>query len=423
MNKQIILWLKSFLRLILNFGLQKDYNEYYDFMIMGISIRNFLERYFTSEKLKEPLEDIGLPVGGTKKEKIARIIKNWESHNRYWYDLLNYLKWDKLSLICEDFGILYSPYNTEETLRDKIENNEVLDFRKHILVKDLFFQSEKEDNELKNEKKLHNKKIKPWVILGIVCWIVIGISFAFLNLTGYYIPTHTESIKISKDYLVYFEEWTESGYHGQSTGLTLSGDIIFNSTSFSAKNPINVMIELKPNVFVDDNPNIFQSVPQPLSVFFVGTTIPDPEPDDNDGVTRIFLKQSFNPDRLIASGTIIYSQGGTHEIYLVDPRETGLVSDLLTVNEPPNVIVLSQVPDPPKITERMDNNGKKFPTPSRLDLTSETKPYTFEIKQSDALNSLESEKINNFGIWLGITFGPTGILGIIITLLSRKSSL
>lgn len=379
---------------------------------MGISPKKFLDRYFTSEQLKEPLDDIGLSVGGTKKERIERIVENWTTHHRNWYDLLEFLDWGKLSKVCDEFGISYSEYNTEETLRDKIEDEQVIDSQRKI------FQTKiSHTQNPSNTKKQVVKKFNPYVIVTISIWLIIGISFSMLNLTGFFIPTHEESIKISKDYRVYFETWTNSTYSGQSSGLNLNGEVTFQSTLFSAKNPIDVTIELTPNVFVDENPLVFESVPQPVSVFFVGTSTPNSDPEDIDDVTRIFLKQSTDPEKLTGSGTIIYSQGGTHEIYLIDPRETGLVHDLLSVNEPPNVIILSQVPEPPIYKNLFDENGNPFPIPTRMDLASETEPYFFEIRQSDALNSLESEKINTFAIWLAIAIGP---VGIVITLLMRQ---
>ena len=101
----------------------------YIFKNMGISVEDFLNRYFGVEELKKPLEDISFPVGGTKNERVTRIVENWNAYNRDWYDLLDYLEWDTLSLICEDFNISYSEYNKEETLCRKIEDVRVLDFR------------------------------------------------------------------------------------------------------------------------------------------------------------------------------------------------------------------------------------------------------------------------------------------------------
>ena len=58
---------------------------------MGISVEKFLSKYFSPKQLKEALSDIGIPVGVTKKERIGRIVENWRSHNRYWYELLDFL--------------------------------------------------------------------------------------------------------------------------------------------------------------------------------------------------------------------------------------------------------------------------------------------------------------------------------------------
>ena len=88
---------------------------------MGITVKNFLDRYFSPNLLKEALSDMGIPVGTTKKERIERIVENWRSHNRDWYELLEYLDWSTLSQICDDFNIRYSDYAREDTLCNKIE--------------------------------------------------------------------------------------------------------------------------------------------------------------------------------------------------------------------------------------------------------------------------------------------------------------
>ena len=104
-------------------------------MIMVITIEKFLSKYFSSKQLKETLDDIGIAVGVTKKERIKRIIENWTTYHRDWYELLCFLDWGKLAKICDDFGITYSDYNTEDTLRNKIEDERILDFRKETMKK------------------------------------------------------------------------------------------------------------------------------------------------------------------------------------------------------------------------------------------------------------------------------------------------
>ena len=110
---------------------------------MGISVEDFLYRYFRPDELKDVLVDIGIPVGRTKKERVERILDNWRSHNRDWYELLDYLDWDVLSQICDDFNIGYSDYNTEDSLRNKIGDEWVL----------IFSKRQKKNIEKKSEEK------------------------------------------------------------------------------------------------------------------------------------------------------------------------------------------------------------------------------------------------------------------------------
>lgn len=161
---------------------------------MGISVEKFLSKYFSPKQLKEALSDIGIPVGVTKKERIGRIVENWRSHNRYWYELLDFLEWGGLSQICDDFNIPYSEYNKEETLRHKIEDARVLDFRNksktstrnksdekpsifNILGKNINIGSNNKINS-DNTNNSTSLKIQKWqVAVGIISIIVvIGIA-------------------------------------------------------------------------------------------------------------------------------------------------------------------------------------------------------------------------------------------------------
>ncbi len=146
---------------------------------MGISAKNFLNRYFGADQLKEPLANIGLPVGSTKKERIDRIIENWSSYNRDWYDLLNYLDWGTLAQICEDFNIMYSEYAKEDTLRNKIADERILDFRK----------KQKSSTQKKSYESIssnpifhmpHNKR--DWGKIGVILTIIIGLGFGIPSL-------------------------------------------------------------------------------------------------------------------------------------------------------------------------------------------------------------------------------------------------
>jgi len=159
---------------------------------MGIRIEDFLDHYFRVDELKDPLEDIGLPVSGTKNERIDRILKNWASHNRDWYELLDFLDWEALSQICDDFSISYNENASEETLCNKIKDDRVLDFRKkqkstiqkksdekpstvNILGKNINVSS---NNKIQFESKKENRSLlKASLIVAIVvgAFVIFGV--------------------------------------------------------------------------------------------------------------------------------------------------------------------------------------------------------------------------------------------------------
>lgn len=149
---------------------------------MGISPKDFLNRYFSPDQLKEALLNIGAPVGRTKKERIQRIIDNWQSYNRDWYELLGFLDWGTLAKICDDFGIPYNDYNTEETLCNKIEDERVLDFRKETMrkveKKSTIDTEEKTDSYAEILK--HLKRGTKLTIIGIIVAIVISVPAYFI---------------------------------------------------------------------------------------------------------------------------------------------------------------------------------------------------------------------------------------------------
>jgi len=386
---------------------------------MGISVEKFLSKYFSPKQLKEALSDMGIPVGVTKKVRIERILENWTTYHRDWYELLIFLEWGDLSRICDDFGIPYSEYNTENKLREKIEDDEVIDFRKVTLMKST---SSKKPTKNDSKNLLKNKKNNSYILLAVALWLVIGITISLLNISGYFVPTHDETVKISKEYMVYTGGWSdENTYSGIAQGMNLHGEIIFHSTLFSAQNPINVQIELVPKTSPGLDDDVFlEYLPKPVSVFFVGATSSDDKIDDEKNVSRIILEKSPNTPKLTANANLIYSQGGTHEIHVTDPRENVLMQRLLTVNEPPGAIVLFPVPKlPTEIGPKFDENGNSILVPERIEHTENSKPFFIDIKQSDALNSLESDKQNAFTTWLAITFAP---LGIVITILFKKQT-
>jgi len=161
---------------------------------MGISVKDFLDRYFGTDELKEPLEDLGLPVGGTKKVRIDRIVENWSSQNRDWNGLLDFLDWGTLAKICDDFGIQYSDYNTEETLRNKIEYERVLDFQKKTKTK----SSQKSDESITSKPilRLPQSRLAKAGAIASIIGIPLGIFFGLMALGVLILPqTITDDVQ------------------------------------------------------------------------------------------------------------------------------------------------------------------------------------------------------------------------------------
>ena len=386
---------------------------------MGISVETFLKRYFSSKQLKEPLEGIGLSVGGTKKERIIRIIENWSLYHRDWYELLNYLDWNKLAQICDDFDIWYSGYEREDTLRDRIENEMVLDFRKETMKKVKTLPT-----QYLSKNKIQKTKLNPYVIYPLIAWMFFGIIFATLNFSGMFIKTHDEEIDITKKYQVSYESWIdENTLSGIVEGMSLSGKIILQSTQFSAQNKIDVHIELSPNAGSDiEDMMLLDSIAPPFNVYFVRAQHFDIENDKP--LADILLKRSSDRTKLIGTGSIIYSKGDNHEIYVLDSSENALKQKLLTVNDSPNSIILFPIHKKTlNPNGYFDKAGNELKIPTRVELTSTSEPYVIEIKQSDAQTSLDSDKMNAFVTWITLAFIPLTIIPVLKYLPTNKLTL
>jgi len=74
---------------------------------MALTVRVLLQRYFYLEEVKAALNDIGEPSSGSKSQLVSRLVANWESHNRDFYALLDYLDVQTLRVICKDYGLDY----------------------------------------------------------------------------------------------------------------------------------------------------------------------------------------------------------------------------------------------------------------------------------------------------------------------------
>lgn len=274
--------------------------------------------------------------------------------------------------------------------------------------------SNKESLSMNQGKKTNHLIIYPFIV-----WAVVGIIFAFLNYGGVFITIYDETIPISKEYMVYTQnpanlDGDKLVLTGEISGMSLKGNIVIQSTLFSAQNPIDVKIELSPTTVLDiDDEKILKLLPDPFAVFFIGASNVNDKTDETFNLAKIYLKKSLEAKKLVGSGTLVYSQSGNHEIYFLDPREQSLMLDLLNEGQPPGKTIF--LPSPQQSLQNKEliideGSGKIL---SKTELNSENNPYSIEIKQSDALNSLESSKNTAIATWLALAFGPFAFIPFI----------
>jgi len=373
---------------------------------MGLTPLRLLE-YFTVDELKTLLSIINESQTGTRPELIERLMIEWPTHNKKWEGLLGYLDRPTLSRICEDYDI------DHHGARDVLARRLGKELRKN-------FPQNRSVNKSTNmtEKSMQSRFHISRRIAGLlIIWSLAGMTVAVLNLVGTFVQTHDEPIDISKEYSVQFMNPIETIQNkttisGLAYNMKLNGKITLTSTLFSAQNPIDVNIELQPNTDLNSQHVILlDTLPAPFEVYFVNAENIETERSnenqqtDNDDVAIIKLTKSADSSSLEGSGKIIYSKGGIHEIYVLDPRETKLKTKILTANLPSSAVKFFEVPEIPKLS--IEQNGIVISIHSELG--SESDPYSIEIKQADALDELEIKKQTGFGTWLTITSIVPGI--------------
>ncbi len=72
---------------------------------MGLDVKKLLCEYFSKEEVQDALREIGEPTSGSKEELVEELSKNWQSHNRDKYELLDFTEEDTLQDICSHFNL------------------------------------------------------------------------------------------------------------------------------------------------------------------------------------------------------------------------------------------------------------------------------------------------------------------------------
>jgi len=92
---------------------------------MGLDVEKLLCEYFSKEEVQDALQAIGEPTTGTKEELVEELNKNWESHNRDKYELLDFTEEDTLQDICDHYNLDDTPANND-VLKRRIKKANLL---------------------------------------------------------------------------------------------------------------------------------------------------------------------------------------------------------------------------------------------------------------------------------------------------------
>jgi len=92
---------------------------------MGLDVEKLLCEYFSKEEVQDALQEIGEPITGTKEELVEELSKNWQSHNRDKYELLDFIAEDSLQDICDHYNLDDTPAN-HDVLKRRIKKANLL---------------------------------------------------------------------------------------------------------------------------------------------------------------------------------------------------------------------------------------------------------------------------------------------------------
>lgn len=153
---------------------------------MAINLSKFLDKYFRKEWLQEALQDIGEPYSTDKNDLIRRIIEDWSTYRRNWYDLLKYADEDALEDICIDYDL--DSRGDEDLLirrikRANILGNELLE-SKQIQSKN---QTSKNSDSVTpninfNINSIHFSERSKIGIISIIVAIIIGVPSLYFTI-------------------------------------------------------------------------------------------------------------------------------------------------------------------------------------------------------------------------------------------------
>ena len=367
---------------------------------MGLTIWRLLE-YFSVDELKFLLSIINESQTGNRDTLIERVIIEWPAHNKQWQHLLPYLDVPTLRRICNDYDLGHT--GTRDVLVRRIKKQ----------LEENSPQEKKKATKVSIKKIKSEKKIRRYVLVGIIVWFVIGMTMGLLELNGSFLPIHEQPIQISKEYFVMYQVSEEEGFEGAtSTGYAgdakIEGEIVLKSTLFSADNQIHIKAEFdSEDLGGHDFPSLIKVLPSDYWVLFPdASNLIDGEIKNKE---LAIINMERNKNSISGNGTIIYSSGGIKEIFVVEPRELANLSDLIR-DRLPNAEFTYSIPENRNGSIILHDSGfVEVEHTVFSKLLSKTESYQVEIKSSDALNSIENTRKTGFGLWMAGTFGPMGI--------------
>lgn len=145
-------------------------------MIMGISLKPFISKYFYKENIEEALDSIGEKTSGKIGEIESRLANTWPQYKDV-YDLLDFLEEEDLLEICGHFSI-DTEATTHSALKNRIKKSNIITgyAKKNIKKKSkdkILYMTPKENS---HTNITHLSKWNMIIITIVVAVILTGVS-------------------------------------------------------------------------------------------------------------------------------------------------------------------------------------------------------------------------------------------------------
>jgi len=257
-----------------------------------------------------------------------------------------------------------------------------------------------------NQHKKNNKII---ISLVVVSLIILGSIMSFQTISGKFDAVHEVELKTSKQYFVSYTKPSGPIALNQGDTITWSGEtgflelyakISLFSSAYSPNNPIDISIELKPDVRLSGfESDVWEVLPEDYFVFLPNAHYFDISTKQIDKIKPVIipLKKSYENITIFGSSTIVYPSSGNYEVYILDPRELSEFSELISKQNIMN-------DDPVELTYTINDDVGKSILQNNGDIP------IIEIGSSNDLNDVIKNRESNFHSWLAFTIGVPGVV-------------